>query len=508
MSLFSLKPSRCTVFLKHDAAKIAALEKLVMAISTPGSPSYGLEMSISQIASLIGHSSSVLMLLQQHLLWSLRPETVAVEISPLRDAIFVDIPSHISFADSITQHPLVQTILCTKNSTEKRRRKSLQKRSASDDALVCDVNQRVNITSVTPDLVSFLYSVPKEKLDANFSDVRNRQAVGMIGWNDAQNVDLQRFFQLFSPEMAGKKPDPILEVGRKEEEDGDVYDLEGELDVEWIMSMGRVVATTFFESAFAQPIQWLAQVNTMQSDGLPRVLSYSAGLQFSPQERLQWDVELLKAAARRVTILVSSGDSGSGCNVFNETQLSFPDISPYVTAVGGTQLGNCSTQGDPVEVGWPGSTGGFNSNYGTPPWQQNAIQTYMQGKNYQRPPSSFFNSSARGIPDVALLSNCMVAVVAGDLTLGGGTSFASPAFAGMIALLNYHRLKAGKSTLGFINPLLYAHPEAFTDIVKGETGSGTIEDCYGYSCTPNWDPVTGLGSPKFDKLLKIVMDLP
>lgn len=269
--------------------------------------------------------------------------------------------------------------------------------------------------------------------------------------------------------------------------------------------MGQVVQTSFYESALGHPLVWVAQVNAEVNP--PRVLSYSASFEFTTEERQAWDVELLKAAARRVTVLACTGDTGSNCNVFNDTTLSFPDVSPFITAVGGTQLGNV-TNGDPVEVGWPGSEGGFNSNYATPSWQQDAIRTYLNGKNFHRPPSSFFNSSSRGTPDVALISNCLVVVGAGEVTLGGGTSFASPMFAGMIALINYHRLRAGKSTLGFINSLLYAHPEAFTDIVKGQTGIGTIQNCFGYSCTPQWDPVTGLGSPKFNTLLEIAMTLP
>ena len=36
----------------------------------------------------------------------------------------------------------------------------------------------------------------------------------------------------------------------------------------------------------------------------------------------------------------------------------------------------------------------------------------------------------------------------------GGTSCASPATGGMVGLLNDARLKAGKTSLGFLNPML------------------------------------------------------
>jgi tripeptidyl-peptidase-1 len=37
----------------------------------------------------------------------------------------------------------------------------------------------------------------------------------------------------------------------------------------------------------------------------------------------------------------------------------------------------------------------------------------------------------------------------------------------MIAMINNERLHAGKSTVGFVNPVMYAHPEAFNDIETG-----------------------------------------
>jgi tripeptidyl-peptidase I len=50
--------------------------------------------------------------------------------------------------------------------------------------------------------------------------------------------------------------------------------------------------------------------------------------------------------------------------------------------------------------------------------------------------------------------------------------------AGIVALLNDARIKAGLPTLGFLNPLLYSisehHPEGFNDITTGHNiGCGT-----------------------------------
>jgi tripeptidyl-peptidase-1 len=55
-----------------------------------------------------------------------------------------------------------------------------------------------------------------------------------------------------------------------------------------------------------------------------------------------------------------------------------------------------------------------------------------------------------------------------------GTSCAAPTFGGIIALLNDARISVGKAPLGFLNPLIYSHPEIFNDITEGNNpGCGT-----------------------------------
>jgi tripeptidyl-peptidase-1 len=77
----------------------------------------------------------------------------------------------------------------------------------------------------------------------------------------------------------------------------------------------------------------------------------------------------------------------------------------------------------------------------------------------------------------------------------------------MITLINDARLAAGKSPVGFINPAIYsAHfRAAFHDIVSGNNpGCGTD----GFEAVEGWDPVSGLGTPNFEKLLDLWMGLP
>jgi tripeptidyl-peptidase-1 len=77
----------------------------------------------------------------------------------------------------------------------------------------------------------------------------------------------------------------------------------------------------------------------------------------------------------------------------------------------------------------------------------------------------------------------------------------------MITLINDARLAAGKSPVGFINPAIYsdAFRGAFTDIVSGNNpGCGTD----GFESVEGWDPVSGLGTPDFEKLLALWTGLP
>lgn len=55
--------------------------------------------------------------------------------------------------------------------------------------------------------------------------------------------------------------------------------------------------------------------------------------------------------------------------------------------------------------------------------------------------------------------------------LENGTSCAAPLVAAMFNRIVEERIRAGKKgPLGFVNPVLYQHPEIFKDVVKGENG--------------------------------------
>lgn len=83
---------------------------------------------------------------------------------------------------------------------------------------------------------------------------------------------------------------------------------------------------------------------------------------------------------------------------------------------------------------------------------------------------------------------------------------AAPLVAGIFNRINEERIAAGKGPIGFANPTLYAHPEMFNDITKGNQAGGGC-GTNGFSAVAGWDPVTGLGTPRYADMLEVFMAL-
>lgn len=150
------------------------------------------------------------------------------------------------------------------------------------------------------------------------------------------------------------------------------------------------------------------------------------------------------------------------------------------------------------------SGGGFSNVFSQPSYQAEAVSNYLT--TYPPPYGEhIFNRSGRAFPDVSAIGLNVSVVLGGGVTVAGGTSSSTPIFASIITLLNEARIAVGKKPIGFLNPILYAFPEAFNDITEGSNpGCGTD----GFQAQPGWDPVTGLGSPNYPMLEKIFVNLP
>jgi len=192
---------------------------------------------------------------------------------------------------------------------------------------------------------------------------------------------------------------------------------------------------------------------------------------------------------------------------------SWPASSPYITAVGATRFVGQQPGNPEMATDQFGSGGGFSKQFGQSPnakWQIEAVQAYVNNppKDPHYPPPGSFPPKGRATPDVSALGEGYQVVTDGDVQSVGGTSASAPAFAGLVALLNEARLQKGMKAMGFLNPFLYANPDAFTDVTLGTNavgrGSGPIK--YGFNATKGWDPATGLGTPIFTKLLAAALN--
>jgi len=245
-----------------------------------------------------------------------------------------------------------------------------------------------------------------------------------------------------------------------------------------------------------------------------------------------------KIGLRGVSVMVASGDSGvygrtaENC-VGPQFRPDFPACSPWVTSVGGTYTpsptyfpagqpvcgAQCLSGGTEAAVSYKDcgftSGGGFSNYAPMPAYQTSAVNNYFSS-GVVLPPSSYYNATNRGFPDVSAQGhNILIYVDEADSYLVGGTSAASPAFSGMVSLLNDYSLATKGKPLGFLNPLLYqlaaSTPNTFTDIVTGDnkcTESGCGLYCTkGFLAYKGWDPVTGLGTPNYKNLLTALQEV-
>jgi subtilase family serine protease len=237
---------------------------------------------------------------------------------------------------------------------------------------------------------------------------------------------------------------------------------------------------------------------------------------------------LIQAAIEGIGVYFSSGDNGDESSSFGFATTDWPASSPWVTAVGGTSLGIDASNQRAVETGW--GTSNYNCNSTTlactrTGWLYGAgggVSVVFAEPWYQQ--TAGLTLSGRGIPDVAALADPQTGLLVGqtqafpdgnfyDEFRIGGTSLASPIFAGIMALADQ---KAGHPH-GFANPLIYDNSAAFYDVLSvksavarrnynnGVDATGgtadrlrTFDDYSGspsQHTNPGWDNVTGLGTP-------------
>ncbi|KAA1471816.1 family S53 protease [Dentipellis sp. KUC8613] len=500
----------------------SGLEDALYAASTPGSGQYGQNLSKDQVNAFVAPSpdtvSAVNAWLSSHNLTSttmspagdwLRVQTTVEQANNLLDANYTTFTHQktgkktfrtLSYSIPASMHGRVNLVYPTTMFPIGARgspvASTVARRSVVSSLTQRDIPISCNLT-VTPSCIQDMYGLPATLA----TQASNR--IGVAGFDNeyVDEADLQLFLQKYRPDLNASTTFDVKSVnGGQNPQNQSLAGNEADLDIEWTVGLASGVPVTFYsvgETNGASGLDdWIDLANALLSEDAPPQVFTTSYSWNEPNvtESVARSLCNLYAqlGARGTTVIFSSGDGGvdggvggEQCPVFVPT---FPSTCPFVTSVGATAF-------LPPEEAAPYSSGGFSNIFARPSYQDAAVSKFLTqlGNTYQ----GMYNASGRGFPDVSAQGADMVSVYQGRDGKGGGTSFSAPVIASTIALLNDELLAAGKSTLGFLNPLIYANPDAFRDVARGDNpGCGTN----GFTAVEGWDPLSGVGTPIYSAL--------
>ncbi|GAB2481116.1 S53 family peptidase [Jatrophihabitans fulvus] len=240
-----------------------------------------------------------------------------------------------------------------------------------------------------------------------------------------------------------------------------------------------------------------------------------------------YEAVFLQGATEGISFMFSSGDSGDNLAGSGVRTVDYPSSDPYATSIGGTSTAIGQTGAIDFQTGWGttkytlssdgkswtsagylyGAGGGQSALFNKPDYQQGVVA-----------------GPYRNTPDVGLDADPNTGMLVGqtqtfsdgvyyDEYRIGGTSLASPLFAGVTAL---SLQQAGGRGAGLLNPTIYSSKKAFTDVKGNPPQAGDVrvdyvngenaDDGLTYSVrtfgengslatTKGYDNVTGVGAP-------------
>ena len=333
--------------------------------------------------------------------------------------------------------------------------------------------------------------------------------------------------RLFSPPVSilGGTNTVLGSIGHVNQDDAEVA---LDIDVSGSVAVGATIAVYF--SVFTES-GWISAITTavLPAAGQPSPsvisISWGADEEFWSASQMQAMSGFFQiAAAMGVTVLAATGDSGSmgGSGAPDgRAHVTYPAIDPWVTAVGGTTIGNVSGSAfDEVTWNDNGVTAGGISTatdalgnlvFPLPAWQI----------GIGVPPSiNDGKTRGRGIPDIAGYANGYhIRLYGASAGLWWGTSESAPLYAGLVAVLN---ARLGFN-LGYLNPTLYELAQdpgfsIFNDIDDDASNAFTFTlpppspptkiTSPGYKSVKGWDACTGWGSIRGGRLFAALASQP
>ncbi|MDT5000755.1 MAG: hypothetical protein QOK12_2860 [Mycobacterium sp.] len=302
------------------------------------------------------------------------------------------------------------------------------------------------------------------------------------------------------------------------------------LDVEAVHAMAPAANIHYYGAASCFDADLLDALARVVTDDTAQLVTNSWGdveANATADSIAAYESVFMQGAAEGISFMFSSGDNGDELANTGIKQADYPTSDPYVTSVGGTSTAIGASGALSFETGW-GTEKYSLSSTGTA-WTVSVPFLYGAGGGT----SHLFNQPAyqagiapgpyRMVPDVAMNADPNTGMLIGetqkfpngtyyDQYRIGGTSLASPLFAGMTALSIQH---AGAG-VGLLNPTIFAHSAAFQDVKGNPPAAGVVRvdfangvDASGglvYSVrtfnqdsslvlAKGWDDITGVGSP-------------
>jgi uncharacterized protein (TIGR03437 family) len=345
------------------------------------------------------------------------------------------------------------------------------------------------------------------------------QTIAVIGRSGIDLGDVRQFRRSFN--LPPNDPQLVL-FGRDPGTTSSA--IESNLDIEWAGAVARGATIVY---AYANSVSTAAQYAVDQN--LASVITFSYG-GCEAYSSLGLRAVAQQANAQGITWLAASGDWGAAtCDIVSSPtpqaskgpNASFPAGIPEITAVGGTEFDD----GGGTSYWAANNTANGSSAVSYVPertWNTALLRNDLSAggggpsvafskPNWQTGPG-VPTDNARDVPDVSFASSPLhyaYIIYSGGLLIHvGGTSAASPSFAGVLGLLNQYLVSNGgqsQAGLGNINPMLYrlaqSTADVFHDITAGdnrvpcEQGSpGCGSGGMGYAAGPGYDLATGLGS--------------
>ena len=345
------------------------------------------------------------------------------------------------------------------------------------------------------------------------------QSIAIVGRSNIPLADVRGFRQLFGlpandPAVVVNGPDPgILSSDEL---------TEAELDVQWSGAVAPKANVNFVVSASTNTTDGVdLSAQYIVSHNLAPVMSTSFGsceAYMGAAERAFYNNLWQQAAAQGITTLIASGDEGAaGCDDPSGAKGTAGQAvnglcsTPYSVCVGGTEFNDTANPGAYWTPGntptWSSATGYIpevvwnesGANGGSGLWAGGGGASAYYSKPAWQTGPGVPADGRRDVPDVSLSASMHDAYAVNQqgwgLVVVGGTSAATPAFAGVMALVNQQTA----SRQGNANTTLYAlaalqangGQSYFHDTTSG---NNTVPGVAGFSAGTGYDQASGLGS--------------